>query len=58
MTGLKSENILKSIEIALSQDALSLSSIPEDYNVENVSMKVLKSILSFTDYINKKVWFK
>ena len=30
--------------------------IVEDYDVDNVSVKVLRIILSYTEYINNTVW--
>ena len=32
--------------------------LPDDYNVPQVSWKVARIILSYTDYINRRVWFK
>jgi len=32
--------------------------IVSDYDVDNVSMKVLRIILSYVDYINRTVWHK
>ena len=28
----------------------------KDYNVDNVSEKILRIIISYTDYVNKNVW--
>ena len=60
MTGLNSDRILESIEIVTSQyaeDADVIHSIP-DYASDNVSKKVVRIILSYTDYINRTVWHK
>lgn len=60
MTGLNSERIVDSIEIVTSQHTEkenSIHSIP-DYAADNVSKKVVRIILSYTDYINRTVWYK
>jgi UDP-N-acetylglucosamine 2-epimerase (non-hydrolysing) len=60
MTGLKKDDIIESIKIIISQhgdDKDSFEKIP-DYNTGNVSKKVLRIIMSYTEYINQKVWFK
>jgi len=50
--------ILKSIEICVTQYKNDPPSLPPDYNVKQVSWKILKSILSYKDYINKRIWYK
>lgn len=60
MSGLESKSVLKSIEVVTSQfneSNLSLKII-DDYNTDNVSIKVLRIILSYTDYVNRNVWKK
>lgn len=60
MTGLNSDRIVDSIEIVTSQHTEkgnSIHSIP-DYAADNVSKKVVRIILSYTDYINRTVWHK
>lgn len=57
MVGLKKERVLQGLKY-LEQQNDSLNKIVNDYNTENVSQKVLKIILSYTDYINRTVWFK
>ena len=60
MTGLNVENVMHSIEILKNQERGSSRSlnIVNDYNVKNVSEKVLRIIHSYTDYINRVVWKK
>lgn len=57
MVGLKKERILQGLEVLETQkkDTLRLVS---DYSMPNVSEKVLRIILSYTDYINRVVWGK
>ncbi len=57
MVGLKKERILQGLEILETQkkDTLRLVS---DYSMPNVSEKVLRIILSYTDYVNRVVWAK
>lgn len=60
MTGLNCKRILDSIDIVTSQYAEGknmIHSIP-DYAADNVSKKVVRIILSYTDYINRTVWHK
>jgi len=60
MSGLKPENVLKSIEIAVAHyesGGRPFKLLP-DYDTENVSLKVLRIIMSYTEYVNRTVWFK
>lgn len=60
MTGLKADRVLQSIEIVTSQHSISERQfrVAQDYNTRNVSKKVLRIILSYTDYVNRTVWSK
>ena len=58
MTGLNCDRVLQSLEIIKNQsrEQKRLLQIVNDYDVDNVSEKVLRIILSYTDYINQNVW--
>ena len=60
MCGLEAETVLKSIDVVTSQLAESSAGFRtvSDYDVENVSQKVLRIILSYTKYVNRTVWNK
>ncbi|KKB40908.1 non-hydrolyzing UDP-N-acetylglucosamine 2-epimerase [Bacillus thermotolerans] len=55
MVGLQRERILQGLEILETQKKQTLRLV-EDYSMPNVSDKVLRIILSYTDYVNKVVW--
>ena len=57
MVGLQKERILQGLEILDAQEEDTLQQVA-DYRTPNVSDKVLRIILSYTDYINKTVWKK
>lgn len=60
MTGLSKETILNAIDVVTThhqQDSNTIHTI-SDYQVDNVSKKVVRIILSYTDYINRTVWHK
>lgn len=57
MVGLEKTRILQGLEILVSQDEKTLRRVV-DYSMPNVSDKVLRIILSYTDYVNKIVWKK
>ena len=58
MSGLKTERIIESIEVVTKQHKINPPHIIKDYDVENVSIKVTRIILSYIDYINRTVWKK
>ena len=59
MTGLRSARILECAEMVITRrrEGRALR-IVGDYDVSNVSEKVLNAILSYTDYVNAVVWRK
>lgn len=59
MVGLKKERILQGIEMVKNQNIKERDfTIVQDYSKPNVSLKVERILLSYIDYINKKVWKK
>lgn len=56
MCGYKKERVLAAVDVVTKQDA-KIKTI-RDYEVDNVSNKVLRIILSYTDYINERIWRK
>lgn len=57
MVGLKKERILQGLEILETQQEDTLRHVA-DYSMPNVSEKVLRIIISYTDYVNRVVWSK
>lgn len=57
MVGLKKERILQGLEVLERQGKDTLRLVA-DYSMPNVSDKVLRIILSYTDYVNRVVWEK
>ena len=60
MSGLEKERILQSIAVVVSQ--FNYEKIPTrivyDYDVDNFSIKVVRVIISYIDFINRTVWKK
>jgi UDP-N-acetylglucosamine 2-epimerase (non-hydrolysing) len=57
MVGLHHERVLQGLSILENQKPGTLRQV-EDYTMPNVSEKVVRIILSYTDYINRAVWQK
>ncbi|MBH0183432.1 MAG: UDP-N-acetylglucosamine 2-epimerase (non-hydrolyzing) [Nitrospira sp.] len=60
MTGLDRERVMQALSILEKQPRgeSRMLRIVQDYDVPNVSEKVLRIILSYTDYVNRLVWHK
>ncbi|WP_035119571.1 non-hydrolyzing UDP-N-acetylglucosamine 2-epimerase [Cohnella panacarvi] len=57
MVGLKKERILQGLAVLETQEKDTLRRVA-DYSMPNVSEKVLRIIISYTDYVNRTVWRK
>jgi UDP-N-acetylglucosamine 2-epimerase (non-hydrolysing) len=60
MSGLKKDRVLQAIDVVTKQhcsDKFSIK-IVDDYDTMTVSKKVVRIILSYTDYVNRTVWKK
>ena len=60
MSGLNKNRVLEAVIVAVSHNNENKRVINEvrDYTSTNVSKKILRIILSYTDYINRTVWHK
>jgi UDP-N-acetylglucosamine 2-epimerase (non-hydrolysing) len=60
MVGLNTERVLSAIKILATQSRGAERSIQlvNDYAVTNVSDKIVRILMSYTDYINQKIWKK
>ncbi len=60
MCGLKPAKVMEAIDIVTARHAEGKRSfrLVDDYDVDNVSQKVLRIILSYVDYVNRTVWRK
>ena len=59
MSGLNQNRIIESINVVSEQyNNKIIPKIVDDYNVDNVSQKVVKIILSYIEYVNRTVWKK
>lgn len=59
MSGLFPERVLDSIKMVTDQSSDTRKfRIVGDYDVDNVSAKVVRTIMSYTDYVNRTIWHK
>ena len=60
MSGLKAANVIDAIKVSVAhyKGAKRPFKLVADYDTDNVSRKVLRIIMSYTDYVNRTVWFK
>ncbi len=59
MSGLNKNRIIESLNMMINQFKSGLvPKIVSDYDVNNVSLKISRIILSYIDYVNKNVWKK
>ena len=57
MVGLQKERIMQALKVLETQEKNTLRHVA-DYSMPNVSEKVLRIIISYTDYVNRNVWKK
>ena len=62
MAGLKKERVLDAVKVVTTQRQLAGGDrvLPpvDDYEAQAVSKKILRIVMSYTDYINRTVWSK
>ena len=58
MAGLKKERVLEAVRVTLAQQAGFTPDPIKDYGSLEVSGKILRCVLSYTDYVNRYVWRK
>ena len=60
MSGIERKRVVEAVDIVVSQFKANPDKIKiiKDYDVDNVSTKVVRIILSYIDYVNRTVWKK
>ena len=58
MVGMNKQRIFQALQILLSEtDKNEINhNIPQDYKVNNISEKVIRIIISYTDYVKNVIW--
>ena len=58
MSGFKRDKIINGVRIVTNKNFKIKEKLVRDYNVDNVSEKIVSIITSYTDYVNNNVWKK
>jgi UDP-N-acetylglucosamine 2-epimerase (non-hydrolysing) len=60
MSGLKQERVLDAVAVTISQRKVNENVVDRiaDYESRAVSKQLLRTVLSYTDYVNRTVWHK
>ncbi len=60
MAGLSEDSVLNAVQVVTSQwdEAAAPARLVDDYDAPRVSQKIVRIILSYTEYINRTVWSK
>jgi UDP-N-acetylglucosamine 2-epimerase (non-hydrolysing) len=60
MSGLNKSRVIQSVDTATKHNELTERAIKQvkDYEVNNVSKKIIRIIISYVDYVNRTVWHK
>lgn len=60
MSGLNKNRVLEAVQVVTTHNKTKDRAIKpvKDYEADNVSKKILRIILSYTDYVNRTVWHK
>ncbi len=58
MTGFSAERIREAIRIVAGEGARGPANAVPDYQEDHTAEKVVRIVLSYTDYVNRKIWMK
>ena len=60
MTGVNSKRVTQAIDIIMNSESSKdrMLDLVDDYKSKNISEKVLRIIISYTDYVQRKIWKK